>query len=76
VIQGGSGAWEPVLTFSFSNLTNGALQGGTLWRVTPMINWYLTENVRLEFAYGFAKLNRFGVTGATQFYQSRFQFEM
>lgn len=76
VIQGGSGAWEPVLTFSFSNLTNGRLQGGTLWRVTPMINWYLTENLRLEFAYGFAKLNRFGTTGATQFYQSRIQFEM
>ena len=76
VVQGGPGTWEPVVEFSFANLTYGRLQGGTLWRVTPMLNWYLTDNLRLEFAYGFSKLNRFGVTGATQFYQSRIQFEL
>jgi phosphate-selective porin OprO/OprP len=76
VIQGGPGAWEPVLTFSFSNLNDKAINGGVLWRVTPMINWYLTDNTRLEFAYGVARLNRFGIRGVTQFYQARFQFEM
>lgn len=76
VIQGGPGAWETVLTFSFSNLTDKAIQGGTLWRVTPMINWHMTDNLRLEFAYGVAKLNRFGIRGVTQFYQSRFQFQL
>jgi len=76
VIQGGPGGWETVLKVSYSNLTNGPLQGGILWRVTPMLNWYMTDNVRLEFAYGYGVLNRFGVIGRTQFYQSRFQFEL
>lgn len=76
VIQGGPGAWGPVLKFSYSNLTNGSVQGGIFWRVTPMINWYLTDNVRLEFAYGYGVLTRFGGRGATQFFQSRIQMRL
>jgi len=52
VIQGGPGAWAPLIKFSYSNLTNGPVQGGIFWRLTPMLNWYLTDNVRLEFASG------------------------
>ena len=74
VIQGGSGAWETVLKFSYTNLTNGTIQGGKFWRVTPQINWYLTDNFRLEFAYGIGTLDQNGLMGRTQFYQSRFQF--
>ena len=76
VIQGGPGAWEPVLTVSYGNLRDGPVQGGVFWRVTPMLNWYLTDNLRLEFAYGLGRLNRFGILGTTQFYQARIQFEM
>ena len=76
VIGGGSGGFETVLKVSYSNLTNGAIQGGTLWRVTPMLNWYTTDNVRLEFAYGYGVLKRFGILGRTQFYQARMQLEM
>jgi phosphate-selective porin OprO/OprP len=76
VIQGGPGAWEVVLRYSYSNLDSRAVQGGRFWRVTPMLNWYLTDNLRLEFAYGWGVLNRFGVRSVTQFYQSRFQFEL
>jgi len=76
VIAGGSGGYETVLKVSYSNLTNGAIQGGTLWRVTPMLNWYTTDNVRLEFAYGYAVLKRFGLIGRTQFFQARMQLEM
>jgi len=76
VIHGGSGGFETVLTVGYSNLTNGAIQGGKLWRVTPMINWYMSDNLRLEFAYGYGVLNRFGLIGRTQFFQSRFQFEL
>jgi phosphate-selective porin OprO/OprP len=76
VIQGGPGAWELVLTYSYTNLTNGPIQGGTFWRVTPMLNWYLSDNLRLEFAYGFGKLDRFGIVGATQFFQSRIQMRL
>jgi phosphate-selective porin OprO/OprP len=76
VIQGGAGAWAPMLKLSYSNLTNGPIQGGILWRLTPMINWYLTDNVRLEFAYGYAVLTRFEARGATMFFQSRLQLRL
>jgi len=76
VVQGGSGAWAPMIKFSYSNLTNGPVQGGTFWRVTPMINWYLTDNLRLEFAYGYGVLNQSGKKGATQFFQSRIQMRL
>jgi len=76
VIDGGSGGWEAVLKVSYANLTAGSLQGGKFWRVTPMLNWYMTDNLRLEFAYGYGSLVRFGVLGRTQFYQARMQFEL
>ncbi|HKW09527.1 MAG TPA: porin [Gemmatimonadaceae bacterium] len=76
VLQGGPGAWAPLIKFSYSNLTNGPVQGGIFWRVTPMINWYLTDNLRLEFAYGYGVLTRFGLKGATQFFQSRIQMRL
>ena len=76
VIQGGPGAWAPLIKFSYSNLTNGPIQGGVFWRVTPMLNWYLTDNVRFEIAYGYGELRRFGLRGATQFFQSRLQFRL
>jgi phosphate-selective porin OprO/OprP len=64
------------LKVSYSNLTNGPIQGGILWRITPMINWYLTDNVRWEFAYGYAVLTRFELRGATMFFQSRIQLRL
>ncbi|MFL5607059.1 MAG: porin [Gemmatimonadaceae bacterium] len=76
VVQGGPGAWAPMLKFSYSNLTNGPVQGGIFWRLTPMLNWYLTDNVRLEFAYGEGVLKRFGTTGETRFFQSRLQLRL
>ena len=75
ILQGGPGAWEALLRFSYSDLADGAIQGGTLWRITPMVNWYLTDNARLEIAYGYGSLDRFDKTGATQFFQSRLQLE-
>ena len=76
VFQGGRGAWEVVGRVSYIDLDSGALSGGKFWRVTPMVNWYLSDNVRLEFAYGYGSLNRFGLTGGTQFFQSRLQLQM
>jgi len=76
VIAGGPGGYETVLKVSYSNLTNGAIQGGTLWRVTPMLNWYTTDNVRLEFAYGYGVLTKLGTRGVTQFFQSRIQMRL
>jgi phosphate-selective porin OprO/OprP len=52
------------------------IEGGRFWRITPMVNWHLNDNVRLEFTYGFGVLDRFGVHGATHFFGTRIQFQL
>jgi phosphate-selective porin OprO and OprP len=74
VFDGGSGTWEVAFQFSNINLNDGTLHGGKFWRLTPMVNWYLSDFVRLEMEYGYGVLNRFDKEGATQFYQTRIQF--
>ncbi len=76
VFEGGPGAWEAVLRVSHLNLDDGARPGGKFWRLTPMINWYLSDHLRLEFAYGYGVLERFGLKGSTQFFQSRLQIQI
>lgn len=76
VFSGGPGAVEWLLRFSNSDLTAGTLDGGTFWRVTPGMNWYLSDNVRLELGYGYGVLTRFGTTGATHFFQTRLQLQL
>jgi phosphate-selective porin OprO/OprP len=75
VVQGGPGAWEAVLRLSYIDLDDGTIHGGRFWRLTPMVNWYLTDHLRLELAYGVGQLDRFGLVGTTQFLQSRLQFQ-
>jgi phosphate-selective porin OprO/OprP len=75
VFEGGPGAWEAVLRLSYIDLDDGAVHGGRFWRLTPMVNWYLNDSLRLEFAYGVGQLDRFGVVGTTQFFQTRLQFQ-
>ena len=42
-----------------------------------MVNWHLSDNVRLELAYGYGSLDRFGISGGkTQFFQSRIQLQL
>ena len=45
VFQGGPGTWEAVLRFSTLNLDDGAVQGGTFWRFTPMVNWSVSRRM-------------------------------
>jgi phosphate-selective porin OprO/OprP len=75
VFNGGPGAWELVLRYSYTDLNGGSVQGGTFGRITPMVNWYLSQNVRLEMAYGYGHLDRFNLKGNTQFFQSRIQLQ-
>ena len=76
VIQGGPGAWEVVFRVTYTDLTDAGVEGGTLWRVTPMINWHLTDNVRIELAYGETWLDRFGLEGHTRLLHSRIQMQI
>jgi phosphate-selective porin OprO/OprP len=75
VFDGGPGAWELVLRYSRIDLDSGNVTGGRFWRFTPMVNWHMSDNVRLEFAYGYGHLNRFDLAGNTQFFQSRVQLQ-
>lgn len=74
VFKGGCGEVELLVRYSQLNLNGGSIHGGEFWRITPMVNWYMTRYLRLEFAYGYGKLNRFNLEGATQIYQTRLQF--
>ena len=76
VFEGGWGALELVLRGSYIDLTSGALTGGTFWRITPTINWHLNRNFRLEIGYGYGVLDRFGMKGATHFFQTRLQSQL
>jgi phosphate-selective porin OprO and OprP len=74
VFKGGPGAIEVVMRIDQLDLDGGLIEGGKWWRFTPMVNWYLSSMVRFEVAYGYGTLNRYGLKGATQFFQSRIQF--
>ena len=76
VFKGGWGAWEGILRYSQLDLDDGPIKGGKFWRITPMVNWYLTRILRLEFAYGYGVLDRYNLKGATQFFQTRIQFSI
>ena len=76
VFSGGPGAWELVSHYSYTNLDGGTIRGGRFGRFTEQLNWYLSQYVRLEFNYGYGRLDRFGLRGNTQFFQSRIQLQM
>lgn len=75
LFSGGYGAVELVARFSDIDLDSGTLTGGKFQRFTPMVNWYLTDYLRLVGTYGIGRLDRFGLKGDTQFFQTRLQFE-
>ena len=76
VFEGGRGAWEFVTRFSRTNLDSGTLRGGKFWRFTPMLNWHMSDHVRLEFSYGVGNLDRFELNGVTHFFQTRLQLSL
>jgi len=73
VFKGGWGEIEAVVRYSKMNLDDGSIKGGKFWRLTPMINWYLSRALRWEFIYGYGVLDRYGLQGAVQFIETRLQ---
>jgi phosphate-selective porin OprO/OprP len=73
VFEGGPGALETVLRLSYSDLDGGTIHGGKFWRITPMLNWHMSEEVRLAFAYGYGKTDRFDLKGTMHIFQTRLQ---
>ena len=58
-------------SISMTRMCEAAPSAGSL----PMVNWYLSDNVRLEMAYGYGHLNRFDLKGNTHFFQTRLQLQ-
>ena len=73
VFKGGWGEIEGVLHLSTFDLNDKSIQGGQFTRITPMINWYLTKALRWELIYGYGILDRFGLKGHVQFFETRIQ---
>ena len=47
----GSGAWEVAARYSYLNLNDGTIQGGVLGCTSVGLNWYLCNNVKVQFEY-------------------------
>jgi phosphate-selective porin OprO/OprP len=73
VFKGGWGEWEVVLHYSSYDLNDGSIKGGKFWRITPMVNWYMSKYVRTEFIYGYGVLDRYNLKGNVQIFQARLQ---
>jgi len=71
VFEGGGGAVEAIVSLAYSDFDDAGFQGGKFWRLTPMVNWHLDDLLHVSFVYGYGRLDRFGVTGTTQFFQTR-----
>ena len=71
LFQGGWGAFEGMLRVSNMDVDDGNIEGGKYWRVTPMVNWFMNDHVRLFINYGYVVLDRFETEGATNIFQCR-----
>jgi phosphate-selective porin OprO/OprP len=76
VFKGGAGEWEAVVRFSTFNLNDKEIQGGSFWRITPMVNWYMSKILRMEFMYGYGMLDRYNMKGALHVFQTRLQLTL
>jgi len=72
--KGGPGAFEASIHATYTNVNSELLQGGKFWRVTPTLAWYPSYEFRVTIGYGYGVLDRFGISGRTQFFQGRIQF--
>lgn len=73
--EGGWGAWELAMRMSYVDLTSGPIAGGTFFKFTSLVNWYLNSALRLEASYGYGLLDRFDRTGGIHFFQTRVQLQ-
>ena len=52
--EGGIGAWELALRYSYMDLQDGGIQGGKEWDITAALNWWATPSIGFRFNYVYA----------------------
>lgn len=72
----GPGAWELGARFTQTNGNNALLTAGKFNRFTTALSWFPNPSFRFEINYGAGKLWKSNVTGTTDFWQFRIQFEL
>jgi phosphate-selective porin OprO/OprP len=65
------GAWEAVLRLSYLNLVDGPVHGGRGVELMPGLNWYLTQNLRLQLEYGYTHVEDGPQNGNLHLVQAR-----
>ena len=76
VFEGGPGrgsSWDASPTSTSTTAASAAAGSGGS---TPMVNWHLSDQLRLEFAYGYGVLTASISVGATHFFQTRLQVQL
>jgi phosphate-selective porin OprO/OprP len=68
------GAPELVARFSHIDLDDKSVQGGKFDKTYVGINWWATRRWKLAFGWGHTWLDRFGKTGVTDSFLTRFQW--
>lgn len=74
--RNGPGAWELAVRASYVDLDSAMVSGGRFFRATALLNWYLSESLRFEAAYGLGLLDRMDLDGRTHFFQTRIQLSI
>ena len=74
--RNGKGAVELAARCSYVDLDSELVRGGRFLRATALLNWYLSESLRFEAAYGVGFLDRDGLDGTTHFFQTRIQLSI
>ena len=70
------GAWEAVLRLSYLDLVDGAVRGGRGVELMPGLNWYLTQNLRLQVEYGYTHVEAGPQNGNLHLVQARFDLTL
>jgi len=65
VYQDGWGAWELVARYSYSDMTDGPIDGGKMDIWSLGVKWWLTPFFVVDMNYRYIDLDRFGETGAS-----------
>jgi phosphate-selective porin len=65
------GAWEAALRLSYLDLVDGAVRGGRGVELMPGLNWYLTQNLRVQLEYGYTHVEDGPQNGNLHLVQTR-----